>query len=224
MCPFEILLQITNSLKIKVRIQAGETMNARTMTYYLIAAIACGLLYTGWKLTSRNAYESAEYTVLESMGEIELREYPDLMMASTQMGSGTRGGDGSFGRLFQYISGGNEGKQKVAMTTPVFMEPESGESDGQMGFVIPKGVAKSSIPEPANSRVHVTKRLGGKFAVIRFAGRADLETRNEQQEILKSWIEAEGHIIIGEAEVASYDPPWTPGPFRRNEILIRIQS
>ena len=28
----------------------------------------------------------------------------------------------------------------------------------------------------------------------------------------------------GEPEIASYDPPWTPGPLRRNEILIRIGS
>ncbi len=83
------------------------------MIYLLIAAVICGLAYTGWKLTSRNAYESAEYSVLESDGNIELREYPDLMLASTKMGSRTQGDDGSFGRLFQYISGGNEDKQKV---------------------------------------------------------------------------------------------------------------
>jgi hypothetical protein len=27
----------------------------------------------------------------------------------------------------------------------------------------------------------------------------------------------------GDAEFAGYDPPWTPGPFRRNEILIRLK-
>ena len=194
------------------------------MVYLVVAAVICGLVYMGWKLTSRNAYESADYSVLESDGDIELREYPDLMMVSTEMGSRAQGDDGSFGRLFQYISGGNEDKQKVAMTTPVFMEPKSDQSNGQMGFVIPKEVAESTIPKPASSQVELTKRPGGTFAVIRFAGRVDLETRKAQQSKLETWIEKQGYAVAGEAEVASYDPPWTPGPLRRNEILIRIRS
>ena len=194
------------------------------MTYLIVAAVVCGLFYIGWKLTARNAYESAEYSVLESDGSIELREYPDLMLATTEMGTRTQGDDGSFGRLFQYISGSNDGKQKVAMTTPVFMEPKSDQSSGQMGFVIPKEVADSTIPEPANSQVRLIKRVGGKFAVIRFAGRVDAETQAQRQSELEDWVKQRGLAIVGEPEIASYDPPWTPGPLRRNEILIRIGS
>lgn len=194
------------------------------MVYLVTAAIVFGLAFMGWKLTSRNAYESAAYKVLETDGNIELREYPDLMMATTEMGTGLQGGDGSFGRLFQYISGGNEGKQKVAMTTPVFMEPKSEHSSGQMGFVIPKEVADSTIPNPASDQVNLTKRRGGKFAVIRFAGRVDQEVKEQQKSILKAWLELHGLQFVGEPEIAGYDPPWTPGPFRRNEILLRIGS
>ena len=137
------------------------------MTYIIVAAIVSGLGYMGWKLTSRNAYESAEYTVLKKDENIELREYPDLMMATTNMSS-VQGDDGSFGRLFRYISGGNQEKQKVAMTTPVFMEPATDQAAGQMGFVIPKQVAESNAPEPTSDQVSLTKRVGGTFAVIRF--------------------------------------------------------
>ena len=194
------------------------------MVYIVVAVLVCGFAYMGWKLTSRSSYESAEYTVLKSDGAIELREYPDLMMATTDMGSRIQGGDGSFGRLFQYISGGNEDKQKVAMTTPVFTEQKSDQASGQMGFVIPKDVAAATIPKPASGQVRLTKRPGGKFAVIRFAGRFDLEVQKKQQSKLEAWLENEGMEAIGEPEVASYDPPWTPGPLRRNEILIRIGS
>ncbi len=194
------------------------------MVYFVVVAVVFGLAYMGWKLTSRNAYESAEYSVLETDGNIELREYPDLMLATTEMGTGLQGGDGSFGRLFQYISGGNDGKQKVAMTTPVFMEPKSDQSSGQMGFVIPKDVADSTIPNPASDRVKLTTRRGGKFAVIRFAGRVDRDVKKQQESKLKSWLEQRGLKIVGEPEIAGYDPPWTPGAFRRNEILIRIRS
>lgn len=201
-----------------------QNMSTKKMVYLIVVVIVCGLVFMGWKLTSRSAYESAEYSVLETEGNIELRSYPELVLVTTSMGTRVQGDDGSFGRLFRYISGTNSDKQKVAMTTPVFMEPESDQADGQMSFVIPKEVAESKVPEPTGGQVQLTKRAAGKFAVIRFAGRVDLDVRNEQRSKLKNWIERNGYSAIGEAEVAGYDPPWTPGPLRRNEILIRIRS
>ena len=199
-------------------------IHLKKMGYLLVAVVVCGIVYMGWKLTSRSAYESAEYTVLESEGKFELRLYPDLMLATTSMGTRVQGDDGSFGRLFGYISGTNKDKQKVAMTTPVFMEPKSENARGQMGFVIPKEVAEKKIPEPANEQVQLARRPGGKFAVVRFAGRADLAIYKEQQSSLENWIKARGLETVGGAEIAGYDPPWTPGQLRRNEILIRIGS
>ena len=200
-------------------------MKTRKMIYLLIALVVIGLAYAGWKLTSRNAYESAAYSVLDADGDIELREYPELMLVTTNMGTRVQGDDGSFSRLFQYISGNNKGKQKVAMTTPVFMAPESDQvSNGHMSFVIPKDVAESDIPAPASEQVQVTARAAGKFAVIRFAGQIELEVCKQQQTKLESWIKEQGYSVDGDAEVAGYDPPWTPGPLRRNEILIRIKS
>jgi len=198
------------------------------MTYFLIAVVVGVALVIGWKLTSRSAYETAPYNVVKSDGKIELREYPELMLVTTTMGTRIQGDGGSFGRLFRYISGGNEGKQKVAMTTPVFMEPQSEQvskgqiSEGQMSFVIPKEVAESKIPAPVSEQVTVTKRSAGTFAVIRFAGRIEGENCDEQLAILKSWVEKQGLPVVGNAEIAGYDPPWTPGPLRRNEILIRV--
>ena len=192
------------------------------MFYITAAVIIIGLCYLGWKLTSRTAYESAEYTVLKQDGAIELREYPDLMLATTGM-TNTNGNDGSFGRLFRYISGGNQEKQKVAMTTPVFMELQTESTDGLMSFVIPKNVAESDIPGPASSEVSLTKRAGGKFAAIRFTGQLNEETGQQHLAKLNAWVQAQGDTITGTPEFAGYDPPWTPGPLRRNEVLIRIK-
>lgn len=198
-------------------------MTVKKMAYAILTIIILATLWIGWKLTSRDGYESAEYNVLEQDGNIELREYPDLMLATTEM-SQLQGNDGSFGRLFGYISGGNKQKEKVSMTTPVFMEPETEQAGGQMGFVIPKKVTESGIPEPSDGQVVVAQRDGGKFAVIRFAGGTGLETRNEQQAKLEAWIENRGLKPLGSPEVAGYDPPWTPGFMRRNEILIRVEQ
>lgn len=192
---------------------------------YLCVVIVFGVASSfAWNLTARAAYESAPYTVVESDGPFELRDYPELMLASTDMRPDSKGNDGSFMRLFRYISGENEADQKVAMTTPVFMEDAQDESSGRMGFVIPKEVAQEGIPKPVAAAVQVRKRAGGRFAVIRFKGRMDAKSTAEAEKRLRSWAASKGLSCHDEAESAGYDPPWTPGPFRRNEVLIRLQK
>ncbi|QDS96873.1 SOUL family heme-binding protein [Adhaeretor mobilis] len=193
------------------------------MIYFCVAMAVATLGYFGWKLTSRNSYESAAYTVLELESPFELREYPDLMMATTEMQSEPQGKDGSFMKLFRYISGSNDRQQKVPMTTPVFMEPKRPKDKGQMGFVIPKKISEKHVPEPTNDNVQIRRRVGGRFAVIRFAGRSESQSVVKAEERLRGWMRDKEISGIGEAELASYDPPWTPGPLRRNEVLIRLK-
>ncbi|PAY19788.1 SOUL heme-binding protein [Rhodopirellula sp. SM50] len=175
-------------------------------------------------LTTRAGYESAEYKVIETDGSIEIREYPDLMLAATDSKMDSQGRDGSFMRLFQYISGANEAEQKIAMTTPVFMEGDLGESEVSMGFVMPKEVAAQGAPNPKGEGVKLRERKGGRFAVIRFSGRLDAKLAKEQESKLRGWIESRGLDGEDSAEAAGYDPPFTPAALRRNEILIRLVS
>ena len=199
-------------------------MSGNRMTYVILTIVLL-VAVVGWKMTSRSAYESARFTVVKSDGPFEIREYPDLMMATTAMDSRrTDGGDGSFSRLFGYITGANEGKQKVAMTTPVFMESDDDEPAGQMGFVIPNQVAfENRIPNPTRNDVQIRKRAGGRFATLRFTGRLENDAA-EAEEKLRQWIQQNDLKIDGAVELAGYDPPWTPGPLRRNEVLIRLQA
>ncbi len=139
-----------------------------------------------WCVTARAGYESAPYTVVESDGNIEIREYPDLVLASTEAKFETRGSDGSFMRLFGYISGDNESNQKIEMTTPVLMEPDSSAAKGQMGFVLPQGIAEAGAPAPKASNVTIRKREGGRFAVIRFSGVMDAKKAESQESQLRT--------------------------------------
>jgi len=194
-------------------------MSRSQMIYLGLTVVVAILAYTGWKLTARGAYESADYTVETVDGAFEIREYPPLMMATTEMQFEAQGEDGSFMRLFRYISGANDGDQKVAMTTPVFMQPDI----DQMGFVIPSEVAARHIPSPSGDRVEIRERRGGRFAVIRFNGRLNAETFSASEQRLRSWMASRELQGRKDAESAGYDPPWTPGPLRRNEVLIRLQ-
>jgi DNA gyrase inhibitor GyrI len=188
----------------------------------VLGLVICGSF--ALNLTARAAYETASYDVVESDGAFEIREYPDLMLASTAMRKESQGNDGSFMRLFRYISGANETEQKVAMTTPVFMEQTGTGTEGRMGFVIPKEVVANGAPKPAAVDVNLRKRDGGRFAVIRFSGRMDSADLKKAEERLRKWIADKQLVADIESESAGYDPPWTPGMFRRNEVLIRLKN
>lgn len=198
-------------------------MKRQLICFTAIAGVAiAGTL--AWAMAAAAGYESAEYEVVESDGAIEIREYPDLTLAATDSEMDAQGRDGSFMRLFRYISGANEAEQEIAMTTPVFMEGETGKSDRSMGFVLPKEVAAKGAPVPKREDVKLRKRKGGRFAVIRFSGRLDSKLAKEQEAKLRVWIESRGLEGHDSAEAAGYDPPFTPPPIRRNEILIRLKE
>lgn len=194
------------------------------MIYFGLSAALLVLFFFSWKLTARSAYESAAYTVVESAGPFEIRDYPNLMLVMTDSKAQPANKDKRFMKLFRYIQGANQQEQKVSMTTPVFMDPETKDTSGKMAFVIPQKTAAAGIPEPTGDNVRIQKRPGGRFAVYRFNGRLNKETTANAEQKLRAWIKEKGLTQTGTMEAAGYDPPWTPGPFRRNEILIRLEQ
>jgi hypothetical protein len=51
----------------------------------------------------------------------------------------------------------------------------------------------------------------------------------EAEAKLRSWMESKGLVAdvaqdTSGVETAGYDPPFTPGPLRRNEVLIRLKE
>jgi len=204
----------------------------KIMTVATIAILVTGGVFL-LSRTTRAGYESAEYKVIESDGEFEIREYPDLMLVATKTNIDAQGRDGSFMKLFRYISGANEAEQKISMTTPVFMENDQADSEVQMGFVMPKEVAVEGVPSPTGPDVDVRKRTGGRFAVIRFPGKLDKKLAKESEAKLRAWMKSKGLTAdvdeddesnkTSGVEAASYDPPFTPAALRRNEVLIRLK-
>ncbi len=181
--------------------------------------IVAGLLVAGCA-TSRAAYESARYTVKRTAGKVEVRDYPELKVASTTSVS-EKGRDGKFMRLFGYISGKNERSEKISMTTPVFMARDGTEE--KMSFVVPEKVAGAGIPAPAAADVKIESIPAGRFAVLRFTGAQSAAKEQAALAELRAWMAAEKLEASGEPIFAYFDPPWTPGPMRRNEVMLRLK-
>ena len=176
---------------------------------------------TAFVVTSRAGYETASYTVEKKDGKFEVRKYAAHTVVTAPMKGDSQ--NGSFGKLFQYISGSNEADQKISMTTPVFMPADSDGTTKEMQFVVPGDVAKDGAPTPKDKSVKLKRMSGGKYAALRFAGRSGAADRKKKLAELKALIKAEGLTASGSPVFAGYDPPWTPGPMRRNEVLMRVE-
>ncbi|MGD0424805.1 MAG: heme-binding protein [Candidatus Bathyarchaeia archaeon] len=170
--------------------------------------------------------EIARYDVAGRIGEVELREYPELMLATVT----GRSDNSAFGLLFRYISGENRTRRKIPMTAPVITSEKIKMtapvvSDANLfSFVMPLEYKLEEIPEPLDPDIVVQKIPARKLAVIRFRGYAREKSVNEVKSRLSSLLQKNGILTIGELFLMRYNPPWTPGFMRRNEVGIEIQS
>ena len=176
------------------------------------------------ELFGRGKYETPDYKVVRADGDFEIRSYPELVVVTAPMGvSGKESSNSAFRMLFQYISGKNAASEKIAMTTPVFSSPR-GSKGGKMSFVVPADVAKGGAPKANDESVKVSKRAPGTFAVYRYSGRWTKAREDKAQKKLQEWMKDQGIRGSGSFEKANYDPPFTPGFLRRNEVMIRIKG
>ena len=189
--------------------------------YSLILILLVVLVIAGCK-TSRAGYESAPYRVVRTAGQFEVRDYPPLMVVETPMQGRDSGMNGSFNRLFKFITGGNESKQKIAMTTPVFMT--GSESNATMAFVMPVKFTAENVPKPVDDTVKVQELPAGRFAVMRFSGGRSAKNEKQALDQLKQWMASERMTELSPPVYGYFDPPWTPTFLRRNEVMLRTDS
>ncbi len=170
--------------------------------------------------TSRAATETPDYKVVRTAGKFEIRDYPALTVATTTMeGEAMNGG---FGKLFRFITGSNDAKEKIGMTAPVLIDTTKDKKT--MSFIMPKKTVAKGVPKPSGESVTLGKVQAAQFAVLRFNGGRTAENETAAIEKLKVRLEAEKLTGKGAPTFAYYDPPWTPTFMRRNEVMIRIDK
>ena len=184
------------------------------------------------------ATEEPSYTVIEQSGDFELRAYSPMIVAETLV-SGSVGDASSAGfRLIaDYIFGNNTsregGNEKISMTAPVTMEPESEKismtapvSMEQTGdqwrvhFVMPSQYTLDTLPKPNNPAVRLREVPASNYAVIRFSGLVGEKKRAAKTAELMTWLASKGITPTGQPELARYNPPWTLPFLRRNEVMV----
>jgi DNA gyrase inhibitor GyrI len=93
-----------------------------------------------------------------------------------------------------------------------------------MAFVMPAKLKAGEVPKPTDDTVKVRELAAGRFAVLRFRGGRNAGNEAESLAKLKAWMETERLSVLSPPVYAYFDPPWTPGFLRRNEVMIRTDS
>ena len=165
--------------------------------------------------------EMPKYTVLKSYEKnIELRQYPNMIVAKTSVKdkSVENAGSDGYRSIARYICGGNEKEQKIAMTSPVVMELNDSAT---MYFVMPSQYKKDELPNPSNKKVTIQEEVSKVLLVVRYGGYSSDERIDSHIAILKNIIQKHNLKATGGFMYMGYNAPWDIIN-RRNEVAIEI--
>jgi hypothetical protein len=168
--------------------------------------------------------ETIPYEITGKTGEIEYRKYPSVVLATVE----SERDDSGFNLLFAYITGSNNTQHKISMTSPVItsrtiaMTAPVVSDAKSMSFVMPPGQTMDDIPDPLDSRVRITMLPSREVAVIRFRGYAREDEVIAAEERLLDGLKKAAIEPVGGPFLMRYNPPWTPGFLRRNEVAVEI--
>ena len=165
-----------------------------------------------------------EYVVLETTGELEIRQYPELIVARTRVeASFEDAGNVAFRRLAGYIFGNNAEKQKISMTAPVTMSPESaGNGAYWVSFFMPAEYQLADLPAPSDGLVEVTRVPAAKMAVLAYKGGWSEEKCDSHKARLMSLLTKTRWKMSGEPIWARYNSPFRPPFMRSNEVMVPV--
>ena len=188
-----------------------------------------------------NNVEQPKYGVLIADGDIEIRDYPALVVAEVETSGDRKSAVSSgFRPLAAYIFAKERTGDSIAMTAPVTQEREiiamtapvvqsrvNGQQDGDtwlVRFFMPSRHAFAALPQPASADVRLKHIPATRRVAIRFSGVATDALMSEKEARLRDWLARRGTKSSGSATYAYYNAPFTPGPVRRNEIWLEVRE
>lgn len=186
--------------------------------------------------------EQQPFEVLERHDAVELRRYPEHLIAEVEVGgSFDSAGNRAFRSLASYIGGRNTTRRTIAMTAPVVQEEQStagtsiamtspvvqepGAEPGRhrVAFVMPSEFTADTLPVPQDARVHTRTVPAHLAAAVRYSGRWSQSSFQRHRDDLLAALPAAGLSASGPVRWARYNPPWTPWFLRHNEVIVPVE-
>ncbi|MGX1162162.1 SOUL heme-binding protein [Arthrobacter sp. SLBN-100] len=189
--------------------------------------------------------EQQPYELVHRYPHFELRRYPAHVVAEVHVNASfDRAGSAAFRYLFNYISGSNVARQKLAMTAPVIRATgpsqklamtapvlQSGPlwgsdepADVVVAFVLPAGLTAETAPVPTDPRVQIRQVQGSLTAALRFLGRGTAAAFERRNTGLQAALALAGLEAVGAPRFAGFDPPFKPWFLRRNEVVQDVKD
>jgi hypothetical protein len=169
-----------------------------------------------------------EYTLVSSNGSIEIRQYQASWWASTNISAFdlNEAGNIGFHRLFDYISGDNDGNVKIPMTTPVLTEIFPGQgpfcaSTFIVSFYVPWAYQNGGAPTPTSPDVYLSQLPARQVAVDQFAGFANWDSTRQTASQLASYLNSQKIPYSPLLSLAQYDSPFDIID-RHNEVWYTV--
>ena len=185
----------------------------------------------------RAGTEEPRFTVVERVGQIEIRRYGPRLAAETEVsGPEEAARNEGFRKVAGYIFGGNTGRASIAMTAPVVqsggaqsiaMTAPVVQTAGPGGtwriqFYMPAKYTRETLPTPTDPSVRIVEAPAQDYAVLRFTGSRRPPAVAARTEALKAGLAGARWRIVGAPVAWFYDPPWTVPFLRRNEVAAPV--
>ncbi len=203
---------------------------------------ALGAAAFGASRAAAGTYEEPPFERVSSHDGWEVRNYAPVIEARvTVQGPFDVAVRSGFRVLAGYIFDKDRPEGTISMTVPVAAQPQSttdgGPSDlrvspsGAAGdgeawtvaFTMPSKWTLETLPRPADDRVQLVQTAPARAAVRTFRGKMTAERSALERAALLEDLAAAGLSPAGAPVLAQFNPPWIPGMFRRNEVIVPIQ-
>lgn len=192
----------------------------KVLFYTILIVTTLFFLTQAFAYMSVKNTEEHKYEVLKVYEDFEVRKYSDAIFSSVELNSSSyeESSTNGFRALAGYIFGGNDGNEKIAMTTPVAME--LGDTI-KMSFMVPSDYNMEDLPQPNNKRIYFEKKVGKTIAAMRYGGWSSDEKVELYKRKLDAAIKREGLKHNGKFIYLGYNPPFEVVN-RRNEITVEL--
>jgi len=171
-------------------------------------------------LFSSETYKEPPFTLIDKVGNIELREYGSYVVARTSIPIENKDDNNMFRTLASYIFGGNKQNESIPMTAPVTTYENS--DSYSMIFYMLDANTPSDMPDPNGQDIIFEDFYLGKCAVISFSWFTTDSKIKSYTEKLQNYLSDNNLKAKSSFMVNRYDPPWRLPFLRRNEILVQI--
>tara|TARA_B100000795_G_scaffold253922_1_gene224414 strand:+ start:569 stop:1159 length:591 start_codon:yes stop_codon:yes gene_type:complete len=172
-------------------------------------------------MSSQKNIEKYSYKVLKVYEDIEIRQYEATLFTSVKLSTNDykKNSNRGFSILAGYIFGGNDKKERIAMTSPVAMSLKDSTT---MMFMVPKKYTKDNLPKPNDTTIEFKDMPAKKVATISFNGWANDAKIESYKSKLIAALDAKGIVYTDTFSFLGYNAPMEVFN-RKNEIIVEIK-